>query len=130
MPKSANPEIPEFYVYEFSANAIPFYIGIGRAERASDRLRYVQQLMARQKQGKPVKWTLSNSVIATLIRRKIKIKLRYVRKGIPRDQARQIEHGAIQRRSNQGHLLANIQLNPNIQKSPKPILDRLLKNDA
>ena len=122
MPRPKNPNKPEFFVYEFSANGIPFYIGIGRAERASDRIRYVQYMMRREKLGKPVKWSLSTSVIAELIKRDIDIRLRYIKKNISRNKALDVEKQAIKRFCVSGVALTNIQLNPNVPKTLKCIL--------
>jgi hypothetical protein len=130
MPSAKNPELPEFFVYEFSANGVPFYIGIGRAERASDRIRYAKYLLSRERRGKPVKWVLSTRVIAALLQRKVPIKLRYIRKSMPREQALESERRAIRRRVNQGFQLANIQLNPWPPKSHTAVLKAILENEA
>lgn len=53
MPVARNPLAKEFYVYHLVAAGVPFYVGIGRAARASDRVRYVRYLLGRELQGKP-----------------------------------------------------------------------------
>jgi hypothetical protein len=45
MPVSANPHTREFFAYQFKVDGYPFYIGIDRDTRASDRKRYVGSLM-------------------------------------------------------------------------------------
>src|SRR4051794_13201158 len=44
MPKPAHPRTKDFYVYIFRVDGYPFYVGIGRDQRAHDRLRYVRSL--------------------------------------------------------------------------------------
>jgi hypothetical protein len=41
-----NPLKRDFYVYQFAVDGYPFYVGIGRSERGTDRLRYVRSLSA------------------------------------------------------------------------------------
>lgn len=76
--RCANPTAREFYVYAFVANGYPFYIGIGRSARATDRLRYVRYLVERERLGKPVKWVASSRVIAQLMRRGLTPELMFI----------------------------------------------------
>jgi hypothetical protein len=55
MPTAQHPLRRQFLVYSLEVAGIPFYIGIGRAERAFDRERYVRYLMQREERGKSVK---------------------------------------------------------------------------
>ena len=61
MPAPANPRRRDFYVYQFKANGYPFYVGIGRDKRGTDRLRYVKSLLTPRKQGKASAIMLSMS---------------------------------------------------------------------
>lgn len=53
MPSPSHPRRRDFYVYVITAAGLVFYVGIGRAARASDRLRWVQSQMDREKRGLP-----------------------------------------------------------------------------
>jgi len=58
--------------------------------------------MRREKQGKPVKWSLSSRVIANLLRRKVDIRLRCIRRKGTQGHALEIETRAIRLRIKQG----------------------------
>jgi hypothetical protein len=107
MPVCANPEEPVFFVYAFVANGCPFYVGIGRAARATDRLRYVRYLMDRERRGKPVKWVASNRVIAQLMQHGFTPELQYVVSHVDRTTALQREKEIIAGLRLEGRLLAN-----------------------
>jgi hypothetical protein len=68
MPNAANPNKREFYVYRLQVGNAPFYVGIGRAGRAPDRVPYVQRKMRRQRKGQAVTWSPHARVIARLLR--------------------------------------------------------------
>jgi hypothetical protein len=107
MPECNDPNAPEFFVYAFVANGYPFYVGVGRSRRATDRLRYVRYLMGREHQGKPVKWVASNLVIATLIRRGVTPELQLLVSGVVRAEALLREEETIKQLRRQDRLLAN-----------------------
>jgi hypothetical protein len=86
-----NPKAREFVVYQFEVRRIPFYVGIGRPGRATDRVRFVDYLMRREASGKSVKWNLSDSVIAGFLRRGEDARLRYLHKRLPRARALVLE---------------------------------------
>jgi hypothetical protein len=111
MPRPKNPLIPEFYVYTLEAEGKPFYVGIGRSARASDRVRYVRYLMDRKAQGKPVKWVLSNKTVADHLRKGNKVEVRYLHQGLIRSDALARELEEITRLKSLGVQLANIQHN-------------------
>ena len=115
MPRPAAPDSPEYFVYTFVANDYPFYVGIGRAARASDRIRYVRYLLKRQQDGKSVKWVNSNRVIAALLHRGIIPELQYDQSNMTRAEALQREHEVIAQLCVEGRLLANLQ--QNVRKS-------------
>jgi hypothetical protein len=50
MARAKHPLAKEFYVYEFRVRRVPFYVGIGRANRDKDRIRYVRRQMVRKNQ--------------------------------------------------------------------------------
>ena len=111
MPKPANPSIPEFYVYTLEVRAVPFYVGIGRSSRASDRVRYVRYLMGRAAAGNAVKWVASNQVVAELLHLREQVTVVYLHKKLTRDQALLVESAEILRLLKAGHVLANQQQN-------------------
>ncbi len=113
MPAPKNPNLPEFYVYRLKVSNIPFYVGVGRAERASDRLRFVRWLMDRERRGFEVKWTPSNEVVAKLLDSKCKVSIKKSARGLIRDEALAREKEEIARLLAKGYVLANIHHNPN-----------------
>jgi hypothetical protein len=69
MPRPSNPLRRDFYVYQFRVDGYPFYVGIGRAKRGTDRLRYVRSLLRPEKAPRLAKKSLSVRVMASLLRR-------------------------------------------------------------
>ncbi len=108
-----NPNIPEFYVYQFSVSGKPFYIGIGRSERDSDRIRFIKNIIRRRKLGLPVKHQ-ANSVllIEELLNRNVDIQSNRIFEGLTRDDALIKEKEAINRLVRRGVRLINYTDNP------------------
>jgi hypothetical protein len=111
-PIASDPLKPEFYVYRLCGDGVPFYVGIGRAKRAPDRVRYVKYMLGRRASGKPVRWNFSKAVIAELIEARCAVSVEYVSEGLTRSAALQRETKDIQELLAQGRLLANSQQNP------------------
>ena len=107
MPVARNPLAPEFYVYRFEVRKIPFYVGVGRSTRASDRIRFVRYLMEREVRGLAVKWVCSNKVIREFLKQGEKVELVYVCAGLTREHALAKERDEIQRLLHGGFLLTN-----------------------
>jgi len=107
MPVPANPLKRDFFVYIFRADGYPFYVGIGRDKRASDRLRYIRSLTAAQLAEK----TLKDRVMAALDGRTT---VTYTRTRIPLDrpQALAMEKLKIQQLLRKGYYLTNEHYNP------------------
>ena len=126
MPAPANPHKRDFFVYQFKVGTYPFYVGIGRAKRATDRLRYVQSLMVPKHAAKLAKKRLSVRVMAALLRRKIKIRLSRTNQPMNRRQALERERTEISRLVARGFLLTNWQHNPfrhnDVRRAVKAIL--------
>jgi hypothetical protein len=130
VPVSAHAFLREFYVYRLEANGVPFYVGIGRSARASDRVRYVRYLMAREAQGKPTKWCLSYRVVAGLLRADCNVQVAYAATGMTRAEALIAETNEITRLVAEGFALANIQQNPNRPKAPDAVVSAVLERLA
>jgi hypothetical protein len=126
VPAPHDPSKPEFYVYHLVANQIPFYVGIGRSTRASDRVRYVRYLMAREAGGRSVKWSLHTRIIAALLNAGCDIQFRYVATGMTRARALDTELSEISALLAGNNVLANIQHNPNRPKTVEDVTLRLL----
>jgi len=126
MPVCKNPEAPEFFVYAFKANGRPFYVGIGRSSRASDRVRYVRYLMAREQKGKSVKWAAHTRVMAELIRHGIVPELAMLASGLVRAAALAQEKLAIQRLRAEGHVLANRHFNGGAAITVEQVVEAVL----
>ena len=126
MPTAKNPEKAEFFVYRLVADGVPFYVGIGRSARASDRVRYIRYLMSREAQDKPVKWGLSARVIAALIRAGCDVQVMYPASGLTRADALEQECAEIENLLALGFLLANIQHNSNRPSSHEPVVESVL----
>lgn len=126
MPSAKTPLMPEWYVYGLESRGSIFYIGIGRSIRASDRVRYVRYLMAREKSGKAVKWVLSNQVVAELLRRGEDVRVWYLHTGSLREAALAFERQEIDRLLSFGMVLANIQHNKARPPSAKTVVRSLL----
>jgi len=114
-------------VYALEVNRIPFYIGIGRSERASDRVRYVRYMMRRDTAGKPVNWCLSSRVIAEFCRRGHQVRVRYLRRWLTRRQALTFEYDKITRLVSRGTVLANRQHNRCYPSSHLQVIRAVLK---
>jgi hypothetical protein len=111
MPAAKSPTAPEYFVYALEAEGNPFYVGIGRSKRASDRVRYVDYLMRREANGKTVKWVLSNRVVAHFLREGKDVSVRYLHRDITRSEALVLEVQEIKKLVSSGLALANIQHN-------------------
>ncbi|MCK1547183.1 hypothetical protein IVB12_35990 [Bradyrhizobium sp. 179] len=107
MPAPANPKKREFFVYIFRADGYPFYVGIGRDRRASDRLRYVRSLTPAKLRTK----SLSVRVMAELDK-KARIEFSSTRKPLDRAQALVLEKQKIAWLIRSGYQLTNWQHNP------------------
>jgi len=112
MPKSAHRNRRDHYVYVFTADYRPFYVGIGRSERASDRIRWVKSQIERQRKGLTAKWARHTEVIAECLKTGVCLKLRYLRRRMTRREALVYEREAIARYLSRGVMLANLQHNP------------------
>ena len=127
VPIPKNPKAPEYYVYRFEVGKRPFYVGIGRSARASDRVRYVRRLMKREELGLPVKWNLSCSAIAGLLRKGCTIDVVYPVKGVIRAEALARERAEIARLAARGVVLANLQHNPRKPSSAGEVVRAVLR---
>ena len=107
MPAAAHPQRRDFYVYQFEVAGYPFYVGIGRDKRGSDRLRYVRSLSA----AKLAKKSLSVRVMAALEERGKVIDYSQTRPNLDRRGALALEKKRIARLIRQGFLLTNWQHN-------------------
>jgi hypothetical protein len=126
LPISANPQKRDFFVYQFKVDGYPFYVGIGRAERASDRLRYVRSLMLPEKAAKLTKTSLSVRVMAALLRRDIQIRLSCTRRPMNRRQALDRESREIKRLLTKGFMLTNWQQNPQRHNDARKVVRAIL----
>jgi hypothetical protein len=126
MPVAKDPSRAEFFVYYLEADGVPFYVGVGRSARASDRARYVRYLMRREAAGKPVKWTLHTRVIATLLRAGCNVRPTYPSCGLVREAALVQERAEISALLAKGYVLANVQHNPQRPESPEQITEAVL----
>ena len=114
MPVAKNPLANDYFVYALEADGEPFYVGIGRSKRASDRVRFVKYPMGRIARGLPVKpWVLSNKVVAHYLRCGKNVSHRYLHENITRPEALVREIEEINRLVASGVALANIQHNQN-----------------
>ena len=113
MPLPKHPERPEFFVYALVVKAIVFYIGMGRDKRASDRVRYVENLIRLKKLGKRPHWDFGTRVIAGFLKRGVKPEPKYIHRGLTRKRALILERRAIDRYVSRGFLLVNRGHNPN-----------------
>jgi hypothetical protein len=121
-----DPTVPEFFVYTLEVAGVPFYVGIGRSARASDRVRYVRYMLQRESQGKPVKWGLSTRVIAGILQRGYDIEVAYQRRGMTRGEAIIEERVEIVRLIKAGSVLANVQHNVKRPRQAGDVLVPLL----
>lgn len=102
MPAPAAPQERDFFVYIFRADGYPFYVGIGRDKRASDRLRYIRSLTAAQLAEK----TLKDRVMAALDTRTT-ITFSRTRLRLNRAQALALEKRRIRELLQKGYYLTN-----------------------
>lgn len=130
MPVPKNPSLPEFYVYALEASGVPFYLGIGRAGRGPYRISYVENLTRREASGKPVKWVLSNRVVAEFRKRGVKVMPVYLHSGLPRERALALERREISRLTKSGFVLANLQHNPCRPSSWKEVVQYVLSTSS
>jgi len=130
MPNPTNPSAPEFFVYRLEAMDIPFYVGIGRSARASDRVRFVNRLLEREANGHFVRWSLSTSVIAAFIKLGTRVRVRYTRKRLTRGAALLAERRSIAALLARGYALANQQLNPSKGQSAASIVSSVQQRAA
>lgn len=107
MPAAANPRKRDFFVYTFRADGYPFYVGIGRDKRASDRLRYVRSLTPAKLETK----SLSVRVMAALDK-KTHVEFSRTRRSLSRAQALTAERQKIAQLIRRGYQLTNWQHNP------------------
>jgi hypothetical protein len=112
MPVSANPRRRDFYVYQFKVDGYPFYVGIGRDKRGTDRLRYVKSLLTPHNRAKLQQSSLHVRTIAKLLRKRKDIGYFQTRKPLTRAGALAREKKDIARLVRQGYLLTNWQQNP------------------
>lgn len=126
MPAAANPIKRDFFVYIFRADGYPFYVGIGRDRRASDRLRYIRSLPP----AKLAKKTLKDRVMAALDSRTT-ITFSQTRVPLNRTQALAMEKLKIRQLLRKGYYLTNEQHNPHwhrdANKAVKAILGKRLR---
>ncbi len=126
MPTAKNPAVPEFYVYAFEVGSVPLYVGIGRDARASDRLNHVRRLLRRESQGRPVRWVLSNRVLAHFLQRNMDVACRFLHRGKTRTEALKLERHEIGRLLSEGFVLCNLQHNPNRPSTPQEVVTSVL----
>jgi ribosomal protein L24E len=117
MPKSAHPNRRDHYVYAFTADGCAFYVGIGRADRAPDRIRWVKSQRKRESKGLKAKWARHTSVIAKCLDLKMAVKPWYLQRGMTRKEALNRERQSIARYLSRGFELANCQHNPAYRQS-------------
>lgn len=130
MPTARNPNKREFFVYRLVADFVPYYVGIGRSTRASDRVRYVRYMMNREQRGKPVKWQISSSATAALLRKGCDVEVTYSAIGMTRKAALVAELADIQKLLERGILLANVQNNVKRKRSHRPVVAAVLARRA
>jgi hypothetical protein len=129
MPGAAkNVEAPEWYVYQFEVRKVPFYVGIGHRERASDRLRWVCSQIKRELAGKPGKWDLHTRVIKYFILCPEPVTHRCIRRGLCRADALEVEKRRIIDLRSSGHVIANIQYNRRPLPSPEEVIKFIRKH--
>lgn len=130
MPTAKDPSLQEFYVYALETHGMLFYVGHGRAKRAPDRVRYVEYLMRRQKQNKPVKWNKANEVAAEFLRGEHKIHVCYLCHGLSKANASDREQKEIARLRSSGVMLASYQHNEGGPSNAKALVRHVLSRSA
>ncbi|MEW6167727.1 MAG: hypothetical protein AB1651_08515 [Pseudomonadota bacterium] len=126
MPAPKDPGKAEFYVYRLVADGVPFYVGIGRSARASDRVRYIRYLVSREASGKPVKWNVHTRTIFALLRTGCDIQVQYSARDLTRAQALVKERTEIADLLSVGYTLLNIQHNPQRPKTAEQVIEPVL----
>lgn len=111
MPVAKHPMRREYFVYSMAAEGKSFYVGIGHSSRASDRVRYVRYLVERVRNGKTVRWVLSNEVIARLLRTGVNVQPKLLHTKLTRPRALEEERKIIAWFQSRGIVLANRQHN-------------------
>lgn len=122
MPVAKHPMRREYFVYSMAAEGKSFYIGIGHSSRASDRVRYVRYLVNRVRDGKSVKWVLSNEVVAKLLRSGIDVQAKLLRTHLTRPRALQEERKIIAWFQSRRVVLANRQHNGGTKLRPRDVV--------
>ena len=126
MPVAANPLKRDFFVYTFRVDGYPFYVGIGRSRRASDRERYVGSLRVSRNAAKLKRSSFSVRVMAELLRRNKKMFHSRTRAPLTRPQALQREIKELRRLLAKGYFLTNWQHNPDRHRDAKKAVRRIL----
>lgn len=122
MPAATNPLDRDFYVYKFSVDGYPFYVGIGRSQRGPDRLRYIRSLS-------PAKLKLKSLSVRTMaaLDKKADIKYSCTRRPLTRQQALDLERKTIERLIRKGYLLTNWQHNPRRHRDTDTAVKAILR---
>jgi len=129
MPLAANPQLHEFYVYQYLWDDYPFYVGIGRAARGPDRVRYAKSLMRSKNSNKLKQSSLCVRVIARLVRKQeAKIRFRKVADQMTRSEALALEKKKIEGLVRNRYLLTNWQYNPHRHRNVEKAVDAIFRN--
>jgi hypothetical protein len=112
MPVAAHPRRREYYLYWFKVDSYPFYVGVGRAKRGPDRLRYVRSLLTPHNRAKLGRKSLCVRVLAELVQRHERIEYSQTRRRFTRTRALKLEKRLIDKLIRGGYLLTNWQYNP------------------
>ena len=112
MPLPTDPNKPEFFVYRFEVDQYPFYVGIGRAERASDRIRYVRSLFTPKNTQKLARSEPQRSCHGCIYTARTRTRAEAHLRDPIRAKALELERGEIKRLLDAGYVLANRQQNP------------------
>lgn len=126
MPVASNPLKRDFFVYTFWLNGCPFYVGVGRSARASDRMRYVRSLMTPANATKLARKSVTVRVMALIEKRGLIIRLTQTRRQLNRMQALALEKKIIARYVRQGFQLTNWQHNPRRTNDERAALRAIL----
>src|SRR5262245_57247408 len=111
MPVASNPHEKDFYVYEFTHEDRPYYVGVGRSKRCSDRERFLRTFAARYPEKLKHK-TLKDRVMVKLIEQSGGLNYRYAATELTKAEAHTFERVHIKRLIEQGYLLVNEHHNP------------------
>ena len=121
MPVAANPKKRDFYVYYLEYAGIPFYVGLGRDKRGTTRVEWIRYLLSRKKRRLSAKWARHCTVAHKLNPDLCLIKHRIVADGMPRSKATKRERQEIAELIDRGHVLANVQHNPERLSSARDV---------